>query len=106
MAESEDYGVEKGEEDEVKKKMWEKLIKCDVPDQFHMGKLKLLVISRSTGLTELVGSQGWILFKVSEISVGEVEKWISRDASPTFDIYKRFLISIEHVKTALKGISD
>ena len=29
--------VEKGEEDEVKKKMLEKLVKCDVPNQFHMG---------------------------------------------------------------------
>ena len=62
--------VEKGEEGEVKKKMLEKLVKCYVPDQFHMGKPKLPVIRRSTELTELVGFQSWILFKVSEIPVG------------------------------------
>ena len=38
--------VEKSEPDEVKKKMLEKLVKCDVPDQFHMGKPKLPVISQ------------------------------------------------------------
>ena len=82
-------------DDEVKKKMLENLVKCDVLDQFHMGKPKLPVISRSTELTELVGSQSWILFKVSEIPVREVEKWISGDASQTFNTYKRLLNSIE-----------
>ena len=48
-------------------------------------------------LSELVGRQSWILFNVSKIPIGEVEKWISGDASQTFDIFKWFLKSTECV---------
>ena len=84
-------------DEEVKKKMLEKLVEFDVPEKFHIGKPDLPVITQSTELTELVGSQSWILFKVAEIPVGEVEKWIKGDASQSFDIFKRFLKSIECV---------
>ena len=65
-------------EEEVKKNMLEKLVKYDFPNQFHMEKP---AISRSTEFTELVGFQSWIFFKISEISLEEVEKWIRGEAS-------------------------
>ena len=78
-------------EQEVKKKMLDRLAQYDVPDKFKTGKPKLPVISESTELWELVGPESWLLLKIAKVPDREVELWRKEKALKSLDLFKKFV---------------
>ena len=52
------------------------------------------VITPSTELTDLEGSESWILLKVAEVPEAEVGIWIQDGSSQSFENFQQFLKSI------------
>ena len=78
-------------EQEVKKKMLDRLVQYGVPDKFKTGKPKLPVISESTELWELVGPESWLLLKIAEVPDDEVELWRKEKAFKSLNLFKKFV---------------
>jgi hypothetical protein len=57
---------------ELKSKSLDKLLDCEVPDLFKIGKPDLPVVLMSTALSDLVVPQRWLLLKLADVPKGEV----------------------------------
>lgn len=84
-------------DDEVKQKIYAKLLEIEAPEVFRVGKPNLPVLSQSTELVNLVGQNSWILLNVSGVDRIDVEKWAKDDSAESLKRFKLFVKNMSSV---------